>query len=282
MIKNKWIEKANIHWKSDSSEAILIQSDTFQVLRDIPSETFDMIFADPPYFLSNDGVTCVSGKMVSVNKGKWDRGHTIEKTHEFNKKWLKECQRILTDNGTIWISGTFHNIFSVGLALQELNYKIINDIKWYKRNAPPHLARKAFAHSTETIIWAAKSKNSKYYFNYDLMKTENYGKQKRDMWEPEDSWGAPPDAWDITRAPMREKQNGKHPTQKPVALLERIVKASTRKGDFILDPFTGSSTTGVAAVSLGRRFVGIDNEKEYLDISVGRLNNVLAVVNGKH
>ena len=256
----KIVSEKDIYWTSSDESIQLVLGDTFELLRKIPDDSIDMIFADPPYFLSNDGITCHSGKMVSVNKGGWDKGYTIEKTHEFNKRWLAECKRIIKDSGSIWISGTFHNIFSIGLALQELEFRIINDIKWYKRNAPPHLAQKAFAHATETIIWAAKDKKSKYYFDYHLMKKENENKQMRDL-------------WDILTPPKREKKHGKHPTQKPLALMERIVRSSSPEGGLVLDPFTGSSSTGIAAYRNKRNFIGIDSEKDYLDLSIKRISD---------
>jgi len=218
---------------------------------------FDMIFADPPYFLSNDGISVQSGKMVSVNKGDWDRSNGFEKDNEFNYYWLKACKEHLTENGTIWISGTFHNIFSVAQMLTELDYKILNCITWAKTNPPPNLSCRYFTHSTEFIIWAKKSKKASHYFNYELMKSINGGTQMKDV-------------WNLPAISPWEKSCGKHPTQKPLALLARIILASTRKNDWILDPFTGSSTTGIAANLLNRRFLGIDKEEEYLKISKNR------------
>jgi site-specific DNA-methyltransferase (adenine-specific) len=222
-----------------------------------------MIFADPPYFLSNGGITCHAGKMVSVNKGKWDESKGVIENHKFSLEWLKACQRILNPNGTIWVSGTAHIIYSIGFAMQELGFKILNDIIWYKRNAPPNLSCRYFTHSTEIVLWAAKNEKSKHYFNYDLLKKMNNGRQMRNVWE-------------ITAPTAEEKRFGKHPTQKPVELLNRIILASTKKGDLVLDPFTGSSTTGVSAILLDRRFVGIDLEDDYLKLSVKRLNNAIA------
>ena len=221
-----------------------------------------MIFADPPYFLSNDGITCHAGRMVSVNKGKWDKSKGIEKNYKFTLQWLKACQRVLRPNGTIWVSGTTHIIYSVGFAMQELGYKILNDIIWYKRNAPPNLSCRYFTHSTEIVLWAAKNAKSKHYFNYQLMKKINQGKQMRNVWE-------------IPAPSSKEKKFGRHPTQKPVELLKRIILASTKEGDLVLDPFCGSSTTGVAAVSLNRRYIGIDLEDEYLHLSKKRIEEVI-------
>ena len=218
---------------------------------------FDMIFADPPYFLSNDGISVQSGKMVSVNKGDWDKSQGFEKDNEFNYNWLKACQNHLTDNGSIWISGTFHNIFSVAQMLTELGFKILNCIAWAKTNPPPNLSCRYFTHSTEFILWARKSKKSSHYYNYDLMKQINGGTQMRDV-------------WNLPAIAPWEKSCGKHPTQKPLALLTRIILASTQKDAWILDPFTGSSTTGIAANLINRRFLGIDREEEFLTISKNR------------
>ena len=240
----------------------LINDDTFNALKNFEEKTFDMIFADPPYFLSNDGITCSGGKMISVNKGKWDKALSIKEKHEFNKHWIKECYRVLKDNGTIWISGTLHNIYSIGMALEEEGFKIINNITWQKTNPPPNLACKTFTHSTETILWAKKDlKKNKYTFNYDLMKELNDNKQMKDVWTTS-----------LTKP--SEKKQGKHPTQKPLEILNRIILASTKENDLILDPFCGSSTTGIAAVKLNRRYIGIDNEKEYLDLSVRRYQEI--------
>ncbi|HJJ13936.1 MAG: site-specific DNA-methyltransferase [Clostridia bacterium] len=240
----------------------LINDDTFNALKNFEEKTFDMIFADPPYFLSNNGITCSGGKMVSVNKGKWDKALSIKEKHEFNKHWIKECYRVLKDNGTIWISGTLHNIYSIGMALEEEGFKIINNITWQKTNPPPNIACKAFTHSTETILWAKKDlKKSKYTFNYNLMKELNDNKQMKDVWTTS-----------LTKP--SEKKQGKHPTQKPLEILNRIILASTKENDLILDPFCGSSTTGIAAVKLNRRYIGIDNEKEYLDLSIRRYQEI--------
>ena len=240
----------------------LINKDTFKVLKKLEDKKFDMIFADPPYFLSNDGITCSGGKMVKVNKGKWDECDSLKYKHKFNKKWIKECYRILKDNGTIWISGTLHNIYSIGMALEEEGFKIINNITWQKTNPPPNLACKTFTHSTETILWARKDiKKCKYKFNYELMKEMNNGKQVKDVWKTS-----------LTRP--SEKKCGKHPTQKPLEILEKIILASTDEKDIILDPFSGSGTTGIAAYKLGRNYVGIEREKQYLDLSIKRYEEI--------
>lgn len=240
----------------------LIFDDVFKAIKRFNDKSVDMIFADPPYFLSNDGITCSGGKMVSVNKGEWDRALSINEKHKFNKKWIKECYRILKDNGTIWISGTLHNIYSIGMALEEEGFKIINNITWQKTNPPPNLACKTFTHSTETILWARKDlKNIKYTFNYETMKKLNNNKQMKDVWTTS-----------LTKP--SEKKQGKHSTQKPLEILDKIIIASTNKNDLILDPFCGSSTTGISAIRLNRKYIGIDKEKAYLDLSIRRFQEL--------
>ena len=248
--------RGKYYFESDNFK--LIYNDIFKAIKKFEDKSIDMIFADPPYFLSGNGITCSGGKMVSVNKGEWDKTLSIKEKHKFNKKWIKECYRILKDNGTIWISGTLHNIYSIGMALEEEGFKIINNIIWQKTNPPPNLACKTFTHSTETILWARKDlKNVKYTFNYTLMKEINNNKQMKDVWTTS-----------LTKP--SEKKCGKHPTQKPLEILDRIILASTKEGDLILDPFCGSSTTGISAVGLNRRYIGIDNEKKYIELSIRR------------
>jgi len=246
----------NPYFKSTDKAFTLLKGDCVELLNQFDFK-FDMIFADPPYFLSNDGISVQSGKMVSVNKGEWDRSNGFEKDNEFNLNWLKACKEHLTDNGTIWISGTFHNIFSVAQMLTELDYKILNCITWAKTNPPPNLSCRYFTHSTEFIIWARKSKKSSHFYNYELMKTINGGTQMKDV-------------WNLPAIAPWEKSCGKHPTQKPLALLTRIILASTEKNGWILDPFTGSSTTGIAANIANRKFLGIDKVEEFLSISKNR------------
>lgn len=238
----------------------LYRGDALELLRRAKAAHFDLIFADPPYFLSNDGITCQSGKMVSVNKGMWDRAETFEAIHEFNTEWLRECRRVLKPDGTIWVTGTSHNIYSVGFAMQTLGFKILNDIAWYKVNPPPNLSCRYFTHATETIIWARREAKARHTFNYEEMKRENRGKQMQSLWH-------------ITPPAPREKRHGKHPTQKPEALLDRIIRASTDEHALVLDPFCGSGTTGVVAARLGRRFVGIDLVTSYLELAVARLRD---------
>lgn len=246
---------------ADENSALFL-CDTFTALEHMHTECIDMIFSDPPYFLSNDGTSCRGGKRVSVNKGDWDKGSDLEDKHNFNRKWLRLCRTILKPDGTIWVSGTLHNIYSVGMALEQEGFRILNNITWQKTNPPPNLACRYFTHSTETILWAGKNnKHSHHYFNYQLMKELNGGKQMKDVWT-----GA--------LTPQSEKTFGKHPTQKPLYILERIILASTREGDIVLDPFCGSSTTGVACKKLGRKYIGIDNNPEYISLSAERLRNL--------
>ena len=242
-----------------SDEVLLLHGDSFDMLEKMLSETVDMVFADPPYFLSGNGITCRGGKMVSVNKGEWDSSLPFEEKHSFNRTWIRLCKRILKPSGSIWISGTLHNIYSIGVALEQEGFKIINNITWQKTNPPPNLACRCFTHSTETVLWAQKNdKNARHLFNYQLMKAQNNGKQMKDVWS-----GA--------LTPKSEKTFGEHPTQKPLYLLRRIIEASTNEGDTILDPFCGSSTTGVAALQLNRHYIGIDCSNEYIALSKKRL-----------
>jgi len=244
---------------------VLYLGDSSELLPKFPEEIFDMIFADPPYLLSNGGFTCQAGRRVSVNKGNWDKSKGLEEDFKFQRKWIHLCKLLLKPNGTIWISGTYHSIYQCGFALELEGYHILNDICWYKPNASPNLSGRYFTASHETLLWARKDEKAKHFFNYELMRKGNWaedflkkpGKQMRSVWA-------------INTPKAIEKKFGKHPTQKPEALLERIILASTKKGDLILDPFTGSSTTGIAAYKFGRRFIGIDNEKKYLDLSIKR------------
>lgn len=238
----------------------LYNADALDLLKSFPNNSVDLIFADPPYFLSNGGITCHSGKMVLVDKGEWDKESSAFSMDEFNYYFLKESQRIIKDTGSIWVSGTFHNIYSIGYHMQKLQMKILNNITWQKTNPAPNLSCRMFTHSTETIIWARKSERSKHYFNYEAMKLENDGKQMKDVWS-------------FPTVKKSEKKFGKHPTQKPLDLLKRIVLSSSKEGDLVLDPFVGSGTTGVACLELNRKFIGIDNNDDYLTIAVSRIKD---------
>ena len=228
-----------------------------------PNGCVDMIFADPPYFLSNGGISCQSGKMVSVNKGTWDKSKGPDQNHEFNKKWLAACQRVLKPNGTIWVSGTAHVIYSIGFAMQQLGFKILNDITWVKPNPPPNLSCRYFTHAAETVIWAAKNTHSRHVFHYQKMREMAGGKQMKSVWDRIYPPNGP------------EKEFGKHPTQKPLELLERILLANSNPEDLVLDPFMGSGTTGVAAVQMKRRFIGIELESQYIALATKRITRAI-------
>jgi site-specific DNA-methyltransferase (adenine-specific) len=245
---------------STSASTTLIRGDSISTLPLFPDESVDLIFADPPYRLSNGGFSCQSGRRALVNKGTWDAARTHEEDHEWNLTWLAECQRILKPTGSLWVSGTQHVIYSLGFALQTLGYHLLNTVTWLKPNASPNLSCRFFTHSSEILIWASPHRQTplQHTFNYHTMKTENGGKQMRDVWE-------------IPVPPQSEKLLGKHPTQKPLRLMRRIVAASTNPGDLVLDPFAGSCSTGVACVELGRLFVGIEREPEYLELGTRRM-----------
>ncbi|HEF9081242.1 TPA: site-specific DNA-methyltransferase [Campylobacter coli] len=234
----------------------LYQNDCNKLLPKFEKQ-FDLIFADPPYFLSNDGLSIQNGKIVSVNKGNWDKGDDIEKIDKFNLKWLSNAKIALKDTGSILISGTYHNVFSLGRILQKLDFKILNIITWQKTNPPPNFSCRYLTHSTEQIIWARKSYKHKHIFNYEILKLLNSNKQMRDVW-----------AFNAI-APW-EKTNGKHPTQKPLALLTRLILMASDESSLICDPFSGSSTTGIAANLLNRQFIGFEKENEFINISIAR------------
>jgi len=253
---------------------VLYHDDCLKILEQIPENSIDMIFADPPYNLSNGGFTVHAGRQVSVNKGDWDKSKGFEKDYDFHFKWLAACKKVLKPHGTLWVSGTYHSIYQCGYAIQSLGYHILNDIAWFKPSASPNLSGRYFTASHETLIWAKKDKNAKHTFNYGLMKKTSWPedffkkefKQMRSVWHIPESESV----WPINTPKPEEKRFGKHPTQKPIELLERIILASTNKNDVVLDPFTGSSTTGLSAIKHGRKFVGIDNEKKYLELSKKR------------
>ncbi len=247
----------------------LVNDDAIDALVKIQSQSIDFVFADPPYFLSNDGFTVKSGKAVSVNKGEWDKSSGFQADVDFHRKWISECLRVLKPNGTIAISGTYHSIFQCGYVLQELGCRIVNDLIWFKPNGAPALAGRNFTASHETVIWASKSKNAKHTFNYEISKNWislndkllNPGKQMRSVWS-------------IPTAPKREKLHGSHPTQKPLELLLRLIAICSKEGDIVLDPFCGSGTSGVAALTLGRKYIGIDLDIEHLALAKRRIEAV--------
>jgi site-specific DNA-methyltransferase (adenine-specific) len=259
---------------------ILQHGDCLTILANMKPESVDMIFADPPYNLSNGGFTVHAGRRVSVNKGEWDKSKGFKDDYDFHYKWLEACKRVLKPNGTLWVSGTYHSIYQCGHALQSLGYHILNDVAWFKPNASPNLSCRFFTASHETLIWAKKDKKAKHFFNYKAMKNGKW---------PEDQLKKPGlqmrSVWSIITPKKSEKTFGKHPTQKSLELLKRIVLASTKEGDIVLDPFTGSSTTGLAAYMHRRKFIGIDTEKKYLDLSLKRLaeldKNLKSIVNKK-
>ena len=250
----------------------LYHGDCFQVLDSVaakhPEGRFDAIFADPPYFLSNGGITCHAGRMVKVDKGDWDKSRGPELNHEFNREWLRRCQKVLKPNGTIWVSGTHHVIFSIGYAMQQLGFKILNDIAWEKPNPPPNLSCRYFTHSTETVLWAAKNEKSKHVFNYSEMKAVT-GKQMKTVWQ-----FYPPN--------REEKEHGKHPTQKPIALVERCLLASTNPGDLVLDPFLGGGTTAIAALKLKRGCVGIEADFTHITLAAKRADHEIISIWLRH
>lgn len=263
------ISKNSVYFKDNNF--LLLQGDSFKLLKKLDVKSVDFIFADPPYFLSSGGISCKNGKQVSVNKGEWDYSKTIEDRIKYHRKWIGLCRDVLKDNGTIMISSTLHSVYAIGVALELEGYSIINNIIWKKTNPAPNLACRCFTHSTETIIWARKQltlkKKGNHYFNYEAMKEANGGKQMKDVWEFEDK---EPKIFECATASVSEKKQGRHPTQKPIKLLERLITAATKEGDLVLDPFNGSGTTGIVASSLGRTYIGIDNMVEYLKISKDR------------
>lgn len=262
------MNKQNIFFQ-DKNYTLLI-GDSFKLLRKIEPKSIDYIFADPPYFLSSGGTTCQNGRQVSVDKAEWDYSKTIEEKLKYHQRWIRLCREVLKDDGTIMISSTLHSVYAIGVALELEGFSIINNIIWQKTNPSPNLACRSLTHSTETIIWARKQltlkKKGKHYFSYTEMKEENGGKQMKDVWKFE----IEPEIFSSSTTPKREKKFGKHPTQKPVALLDRLIRIATKEGGLVLDPFNGSGTTGLVASNLGRSYIGIDNVVEYLQLSKER------------
>ena len=250
----------------------LFHGDVIKILKKLPDECIDLIFADPPYNLSNGGITCHAGKMVSVNKGKWDESKGLEKDFKFHFNWIEECKRVLKPDGTLWVSGTYHSIYNCGYILQKQGWHLLNDICWYKPNASPNLSCRMFTASHETLLWAKKNKKAKHFFNYEVAKLRDWDSDF--LKKPEKQMRS---IWAISTTKNNEKKFGNHPTQKPESLLERIILTTSKENDIVLDPFCGSGTTGVVALKNNRRFVGIDSEKEYLENLVKpRINEVLS------
>jgi site-specific DNA-methyltransferase (adenine-specific) len=249
-------------YKTDN--VALYNDDCLEVMAKFPDNYVDMIFADPPYMLSNDGFTCQNGRMVSVNKGKWDKSKGFDEDIKFHETWISECKRVLKPEGTIWISGTYHSIHQCGFLLQKLDYHLLNEIAWFKPNAAPNLSCRFFTASHETLLWARKDKKAKHSFNYEAMKNGNF---------PEDPMKKPHlqmrSVWSIPTPAPSEKEFGKHPTQKPLALLQRIIQASTKDGDIIFDPFNGGGTTCIASATIGnRKYIGCDINREYVELTI--------------
>ena len=259
-------------WRGRDGVSRLVCADHLDLLASLESDSIDCIWTDPPYFLSNGGTTCQAGKRVAVNKGAWDQSQGVAADHAFHRSWLAACRRVLKPSGTIWVSGTHHVYLSVGMALMELDFRLLNDIVWEKPNPPPNLGCRCFTHSTEMILWASKARkgaSDRYTFNYADMKTDNGGRQMKNVWRFTAPGGA-------------EKSHGKHPTQKPVALIERCLLASTQPGDVVLDPFSGSASTGVAALAQGRRFIGAEIDANYCKLADKRLRAADTVCTSSH
>lgn len=255
-----------------ADDFLIYNEDNIKVMHHFPDNCIDMIFADPPYMLSNNGLTCQNGQLVNINKGTWDKSKGFEKDLRFHEAWIEECKRILKPEGTIWISGTYHSIYQCGFLLQKMNFHLLNEISWFKPNASPNLSCRRFTASHETVLWAKKEKYTSHYFDYQTMKNgkfieDNIKKEYRQMRS----------VWSIPTSPLSEKRLGKHPTQKPLALLKRIVLASTKANDIIFDPFNGSGTTGIACKIIGKRkYIGCDFNREYTDLTTLRYKAISA------
>ncbi len=247
----------------------LVNGNSLEVLKKIPNKTFDLVFADPPYNLQiGENLKRPDNSKVNGVNDKWDQFESFEEYDIFCKKWLSECKRILKDNGSIWVIGTYHNIFRIGYHMQNLGYWILNDVIWKKNNPMPNFRGTRFTNAHETLIWASKGKKSKYTFNYNSLKCLNDDLQMRSDW-----------TLPICNGGERIKKNGKkvHSTQKPESLLHRALLASTNKGDFILDPFLGTGTTAAVAKKIGRNYFGIEKEKKYFYIAEQRLKATVKI-----
>lgn len=247
-------------------EVAIYCGDFFLNAKKIRSYSIDLLFADPPYFLSNGGMTVASGKQVSVDKGKWDKEPDPAAREEFNVKWIAEAYRLLKPSGSLVVSGTYHSIFQTATVLESSGFKILNDIIWFKPNGAPNLSRRRLTASHETLVWACKKESTKHTFNYKDLK---YGLFPGDKIKRPDKQMR--SVWWIPNTPRSEKVLGGHPTQKPLELMRRVILAFSNPGDRVLDPFMGSGTTGAAAIELGRRFVGFEQELEFFEIAQKRI-----------
>ena len=264
VVDSQLLEQVEPYWSSADGRAVLLHGDALEVLPELQPDSVECVWTDPPYLLSNGGISCSAGRRVIVDKGAWDKSNGFEEDMQFCESWVAECKRVMTPAGSIWISGTLHIHPIVGVALMKSGLRILNDIIWEKPNPPPNLGCRMFTHSTELVYWATKATQDsphKHTFNYHDMKLENGGKQMKTVW----SYTAPG---------ADEKRHGRHSTQKPVALVRRCIRASTNADDLVLDPFVGSGSTGVAAIAEGRRFVGIDSDASFLEIASRRLAEV--------
>lgn len=255
----------------ESPAYALYTGDCLEVMASMPEASVDLVFADPPYNLSNNGMSCQNGRMVSVNKGRWDKSKGFEGDVDFHEAWILACKRVMKPDASLWVSGTYHSIYICGFLLQKHRFKLLNDIAWFKPNASPNLSCRYFTASHETLLWARLSEKSRHTFNYTAMKLGEF---------PEDPIKKPSkqmrSVWSIPSTPKSEKTHGRHPTQKPERLLERVIMASSSPGDLVLDPFAGSATTGVAAINLGRRFAGIETEPTYTQWAADRLKEAVS------
>ena len=253
----------------DNFKNKIINGDCLVELKKIPDRTFDLVFADPPYNLQlKNKLTRPDSSEVNAVDDKWDQFESFKKYDEFTISWLKECKRILKKNGALWVIGSYHNIFRLGTAIQNLGFWILNDVVWNKNNPMPNFRGTRFTNAHETLIWASKNQKSKYTFNYQSLKCLNDDLQMRS------NWNLP-----ICSGSERLKKNGKkvHSTQKPESLLHRILLASSNRGDYILDPFLGSGTTAVVAKKLGRICFGIEKENKYFNAAKQRLNKTIPI-----
>lgn len=248
--------KPSPYFVSDKQDFTLYQGDCRDIVSELDRQ-FDMVFADPPYFLSNGGFSVQAGRMVSVDKGEWDKSRGRVADREFTLEWLAACRKVMKPSATIWVCGTFHNIFTVVDVLNELDFRILNVVTWQKSNPPPNLSCRCFTHSTEFIVWARKNRKVPHRYNYEVMRKIAGERQMTDVWR-------------MPAISIWEKTCGKHPTQKPLGVVVRAILSCTQKGESVLDPFAGSCTTGIAANLLEREFVGMDTCNEYLEIGKER------------